>query len=78
MGVFCEGQPEQNAEPRPGVGPVHSTAEALEGNDSICCAWTGLENSWVKIKNPTYSQAIGQDELFQRRTAYATARTTGL
>jgi bifunctional non-homologous end joining protein LigD len=38
----------------------------------------GLENSWVKIKNPTYSQAIGQDELFQRRTAYATARTTGL
>jgi RNA-directed DNA polymerase len=35
MGVFCKGQPEQNAEPRPGVGPVHSTAEALEGNERV-------------------------------------------
>jgi bifunctional non-homologous end joining protein LigD len=27
----------------------------------------GLENSWVKIKNPEYSQMIGRDELFKRR-----------
>jgi hypothetical protein len=33
VGVNCEGQPEQSAEPRSGVGPVHSTAEPLEGNE---------------------------------------------
>lgn len=29
----------------------------------------GLENSWVKIKNPSYSQIIGHDELFKKRSA---------
>src|SRR5689334_180143 len=33
VGARCEGQPEQSAEPRSGVGPVHSTAEPLEGNE---------------------------------------------
>jgi RNA-directed DNA polymerase len=33
VGARCKGQPEQSAEPRSGVGPVHSTAEALEGNE---------------------------------------------
>lgn len=33
VGACCKGQLEQNAEPRPGVGPVHSTAEALKGNE---------------------------------------------
>ncbi len=35
MGARCQGQPEQNAEPRSGVGPVHSTVEALEGNEGV-------------------------------------------
>lgn len=29
----------------------------------------GLENSWVKIKNPSYSQIIARDELFKKRSA---------
>src|SRR5437764_1309996 len=33
MGVRCKGQPEQSTEPESGVGPVHSTAEPLEGNE---------------------------------------------
>jgi RNA-directed DNA polymerase len=35
MGAICKGQPEQKAEPRSGVGPAHSTAEALEGNERV-------------------------------------------
>lgn len=35
MGATCEGQPEHGAEPRSGVGPVHSTDEALEGNEGV-------------------------------------------
>jgi hypothetical protein len=31
VGVRSKGQPEQRAEPRSGVGPVHSIAEPLEG-----------------------------------------------
>jgi RNA-directed DNA polymerase len=33
VGANCKGQPEQGAEPRSGVGPVHSTVEPLEGNE---------------------------------------------
>ena len=33
VGTRCEGQPEQSVEPRSGVGPVHSTAELLKGNE---------------------------------------------
>ena len=33
MGAPSKGRPELGAEPRSGVGPVHSTAEALEGNE---------------------------------------------
>ena len=33
MGAFCEGQPERSAELRSGVGPAHSTVEALKGNE---------------------------------------------
>ena len=33
MGTLSKGQPEHSGEPRSGVGPVHSTAEALEGNE---------------------------------------------
>lgn len=33
MGAPCKGQPERGTEPRSGVGPVHSTEEALEGNE---------------------------------------------
>jgi ATP-dependent DNA ligase len=29
----------------------------------------GLENSWVKIKNSSYSQIIRCDELFKKRSA---------
>ena len=29
----------------------------------------GLENSWMKIKNQSYSQVIGRDELFKKRSA---------
>jgi RNA-directed DNA polymerase len=32
-GARCEGEPEQGAEPRSGVGPIHSTVEALKGNE---------------------------------------------
>ncbi len=28
------------------------------------------ETTWVKIKNPEYTQALGRHELFQRRRAY--------
>jgi len=35
MGATCEGQPEHGAELRSGVGPVHSTDEALEGNEGV-------------------------------------------
>ena len=35
MGATCEGQPEHGAEPRSGVGPVHSTDEALEGSEGV-------------------------------------------
>ena len=35
MGAFCEGQPERSAEPRSGVGPAHSTVEALKGNERV-------------------------------------------
>jgi ATP-dependent DNA ligase len=27
----------------------------------------GRTTSWLKIKNPTYSQAVGRHELFERR-----------
>ena len=33
MGAPSKGQPELGGEPRSGVGPVHRTAEALEGNE---------------------------------------------
>lgn len=33
VGVCSKGQPEQRAEPRSGVGPVHGTVEALGGNE---------------------------------------------
>ena len=33
MGAPSKGRPELGAEPRSGVGPVHSTTEALEGNE---------------------------------------------
>ena len=26
-------------------------------------------SSWIKIKNPAYSQIIGRDELFEKRSA---------
>lgn len=29
----------------------------------------GWKNSWVKIKNPTYSQAVDRGELFKKRSA---------
>ena len=29
----------------------------------------GMENSWVKIKNRSYSLIIGRDELFKNRSA---------
>lgn len=32
---------------------------------SYCC--DGVRTSWVKVKNPDYSQAIGRRELFERR-----------
>jgi RNA-directed DNA polymerase len=35
MGAPCEGQPKHGAEPRSGVGPAHSTKEALEGNEGV-------------------------------------------
>jgi len=35
MGASVKGQPETNAEPRSGVGPIHSTHEALEGNEGV-------------------------------------------
>ena len=35
MGAPCEGQPKRGAEPRAGVGPAHSTKEALEGNEGV-------------------------------------------
>jgi RNA-directed DNA polymerase len=35
MGTLCKGQPEHGGEPRSGVGPVHSTEEALEGNEGV-------------------------------------------
>ena len=35
MGAWHEGRPECNAELRPGVGPVHSTVEASEGNEGV-------------------------------------------
>jgi bifunctional non-homologous end joining protein LigD len=31
--------------------------------------YTPEETSWVKIKNPAYSQAEGREELFEKRTA---------
>src|SRR6202158_3172221 len=34
-GAPCEGQPKHGAEPRSGVGPAHSTKEALEGNEGV-------------------------------------------
>jgi len=33
--------------------------------------YTSEETSWVKIKNPLYSQAEGRDELFEKRAAGA-------
>jgi bifunctional non-homologous end joining protein LigD len=48
-------------------------AEDLEG---IVAKWKfgtyrsdGAQTSWVKIKNPTYSQAEGRGELFEKRNA---------
>lgn len=35
MGASCEGGPECGAEPRPGVGPAHSTVEAVEGDETV-------------------------------------------
>ena len=35
MGAPCKGQPKRGAEPRSGVGPAHSTKEALEGNEGV-------------------------------------------
>lgn len=35
MGVMREGKPERSTELRSGVGPVHSTAEAPEGNEGV-------------------------------------------
>lgn len=35
MGVTCEGRPERVTEPRPGVGPAHSTCEASEGDEGV-------------------------------------------
>jgi hypothetical protein len=34
-GVQCEGKAECCAEPRPGVGPTHTTDDAAEGNE-VC------------------------------------------
>jgi ATP-dependent DNA ligase len=33
--------------------------------------YTPEETSWVKVKNPQYSQAEGREELFERRAARA-------
>jgi RNA-directed DNA polymerase len=35
MGTLSKGQPERGVEPRSGVGPVHTTDEASEGNEEV-------------------------------------------
>jgi bifunctional non-homologous end joining protein LigD len=57
---------------RRGCGLYHAACERdLEG---IVAKWAkgryhtdGVQTSWIKIKNPTYSQAAGRHELFERR-----------
>jgi bifunctional non-homologous end joining protein LigD len=49
--------------------------EDLEG---IVAKWkfgrytNNLPSSWIKIKNPTYTQIVGREELFERKEAHGT------